>query len=326
MKRRKLGRTGMEVSEIGIGCWGIGGPMQRDGTISGYGAVDDGESLRMLRGALDRGVNLFDTAPWYGDGHSERLIGKAITGRRNEALIASKVGIYLHEGRYSSDYSGDFVRRRVKDSLERLGTDTIDIYQLHSPTAEQFQPDGLQALLDLKAAGVIRAVGISLPASIEESLRFYIPLCRQWPVDVVQVPYNLLKFQAGEQLLPELAALDIGVICREPFYFGYLTGRFDQNTRFSSQSDVRSTWPRERHLDLVRRASRFDFLTDRLGSSMAQASLAFCLSHSAVATVIPGAMTESELDEDVNAAGYAPFATDLAAEVARRQTELGPAV
>ena len=280
----------------------------------------------MLRGALDRGVNLFDTAPWYGDGHSERLIGKAIAGRRDQALIATKVGIYLHEGRYSSDYSGDFVRRRVGDSLERLGTDTIDIYQLHSPTPEQFQPDGLQALLDLKAAGVIRAVGISLPASIEESLRFYIPLLRQWPVDVVQVPYNLLKFQAGEQLLPELAALGIGVICREPFYFGYLTGRFDQNTQFPV--------PERRPLDLAARAPSgpgaprepFDFLTDRLGSTMAQASLAFCLSHSAVATVIPGAMTEAELDEDVSAAGYAPLATDLAAEVARRQIELGPAV
>ena len=239
MKRRKLGRTGMEVSEIGIGCWGIGGPMRRDGTISGYGAVDDGESLRMLRGALDRGVNLFDTAPWYGDGHSERLVGKAIAGRRDQARSRARSGSICTRGatrattRVISCAAG--WGTRSSGWAPALLTSTSCIL----PRRSNSSPTAFRPSSDLKAAGVIRAVGISLPASIEESLRFYLPLLRQWPVDVVQVPYNLLKFQAGEQLLPELAALGIGVICREPFYFGYLTGRFDQNTQSPRATSAR---------------------------------------------------------------------------------------
>jgi aryl-alcohol dehydrogenase-like predicted oxidoreductase len=319
MNRRALGRTGIEVSEIGIGCWGIGGPMERDGTISGYGAVDDRESIRMLRHALDLGVNLFDTAPWYGNGHSERLIGEALAGRRREVLLATKVGIFLHEGRYTSDYSGDLVRRHVGESLERLRTEYIDIYQLHSPTPGQFREDGLDALVALRASGVVRAVGLSLPASIEESEEFYLPLCRAGAIDVVQVPYNLLKFEAESKLLPELASMGIGVICREPFFFGYLTGRFDEATVFSATTDVRSTWPRERHLGLVAQARRFDFLPAELGSTMSQAALAYCLSSDAIATVIPGAMTVPELAEDVEAARFAPLAPSLRDEVRRRQ-------
>lgn len=324
MRTRALA-PGIEVSEIGVGCWGIGGPMQRDGTVSGYGAVDDAESLRMLRSALEGGVNLFDTAPWYGNGHSERIVGEALSGRRSEAVIATKVGIFLRDGRYTSDYSGDFVRRSVGESLARLRTDHIDVYQLHSPTAAQFGADGLEALVALKAAGTIRAVGISLPASIEESVRFYLPICRDWPVDVVQVPYNLLKFQAGERLLPELGALHVGVICREPFYFGYLTGRFDESTVFPAATDVRSTWPRERHVDLVARARRFEFLRERLGATPSQSALAYCLSHPAVATVVAGAMTLPELAEDAAAARFAPLPAELLGEVERAQRDIGPA-
>ncbi len=326
MKRRTLGRTGIEVSELGVGCWGIGGPMERDGTISGYGAVDDRESIRMLRHALDLGVNLLDTAPWYGNGHSERLIGEAISGRRRDAVLATKVGIFLHEGRYTSDYSGDLVRRHVGESLERLRTDYLDVYQLHSPTPGQFREDGLEALVALRAAGVVRAVGLSLPASIEESEAFYLPLCRAGAIDVVQLPYNLLKFEAESKLLPELAGMGIGVICREPFYFGYLTGRFDESTVFSAATDVRSTWPRERHLGLVAQARRFEFLPAELGSSMSQAALAYCLSPEAIAAVIPGAMTVTELVEDVDAARFAPLPASLRAEVRRRQEAAQSAV
>jgi len=319
MRRRPLGRTGVEVSEIGVGCWGIGGPMERDGTVSGYGAVDDRESVRMLRHALDDGVNFFDTAPWYGNGHSERLVGEALQGRRHEAVIATKIGIFLKEGRYTSDYSGEFVRARVADSLERLRTDYVDVLQLHSPTPAEFRDDGLAALVELKASGVVRAVGISLPASIAESESFYLPICRAGDVDVVQVPYNLLKPEAEARVLPEIAALGIGVICREPFFFGYLTGRFDENTVFPSQTDVRSTWPRERHLALVAKARRFEFLGAELGASMSQAALAYCLSHESIATVIPGAMTVAELGEDVAAARLAPLPQPLRDEVRRRQ-------
>ena len=292
----------MEVSVVGLGCWGIGGPMERDGTISGYGQVDDTESLRMLRHALDQGVNFLDTAPWYGDGHSERLVGEVIRNRREEVVVSTKVGIFLKDKRYTSDYSGDYIMAHYEDSLERLGTDYIDVYVLHSPEAGLYQPSGMAALRELKRRGIIRAYGISFPASHAESESFFLPLCEAEEVDVVQLRFNLLSWSARERILPRLRQLDVGVVCREPFFFGYLTGRFTRETVFDPTSDVRSTWPRERHLSLVEASERFDFLHRGLGCSPAQAALGYCLSQDQVATTIPGAMTVAELQDNLQAA------------------------
>ena len=302
LKTKPLGRTGIEVSVVGLGCWGIGGPMERDGTISGYGQVDDAESLRMLRHALDQGVNFLDTAPWYGDGHSERLVGEVIRNRREAVVVSTKVGIFLKDKRYTSDYSGDYIMAHYEDSLERLGTDYIDVYVLHSPEAGLYQPSGMAALRELKRRGIIRAYGISFPASHAESESFFLPLCEAEAVDVVQLRFNLLSWSARERILPRLRQLDVGVVCREPFFFGYLTGRFTRETVFDPTSDVRSTWPRERHLSLVEASERFDFLHRGLDCSAAQAALAYCLSQDQVATTIPGAMTVAELQDNLQAA------------------------
>ena len=302
LKTKPLGRTGIEVSVVGLGCWGIGGPMERDGTISGYGQVDDTESLRMLRHALDQGVNFLDTAPWYGDGHSERLVGEVIRNRREAVVVSTKVGIFLKDKRYTSDYSGDYIMAHYEDSLERLGTDYIDVYVLHSPEAGLYQPSGMAALRELKRRGIIRAYGISFPASHAESESFFLPLCEAEAVDVVQLRFNLLSWSARERILPRLRQLDVGVVCREPFFFGYLTGRFTRETVFDPTSDVRSTWPRERHLSLVEASERFDFLHRGLDCSAAQAALAYCLSQDQVATTIPGAMTVAELQDNLQAA------------------------
>ena len=292
----------MEVSVVGLGCWGIGGPMERDGTISGYGQVDDTESLRMLRHALDQGVNFLDTAPWYGDGHSERLVGRVIQNRREEVIVSTKVGIFLKDNRYTSDYSGDYIMAHYEDSLERLGTDYIDVYVLHSPEAGLYQPSGMAALRELKRRGIIRAYGISFPASHTESESFFLPLCEEEEVEVVQLRFNLMSWSARERILPRLKQLDVGVVCREPFFFGYLTGRFTRETVFDPNSDVRSTWPRERHLSLVEASERFDFLHRGLGCSPAQAALGYCLSQDQVATTIPGAMNVTELEDNLQAA------------------------
>ena len=303
MRTKRLGRTGMQVSVVGLGCWGIGGPMERDGTISGYGQVDDAESLRMLSQALDQGVNFLDTAPWYGDGHSERLVGEAIRNRREEVIVSTKVGIFLKDKRYTSDYSGDYIMAHYEESLERLGTEYIDVYVLHSPEAGLYQPSGLAALKELKRRGIIRAYGISFPASHAESESFFLPLCEEEEVEVVQLRFNLLSWSACRRILPGLRQLDVGVVCREPFFFGYLTGRFTRDTVFDSTSDVRSTWPRERHLSLVEASERFHFLHRKLGCSPAQAALGYCISQDQVATTIPGAMTVAELEDNLQAAG-----------------------
>ena len=276
--------------------------MERDGTISGYGQVDDSESLQMLRHALDQGINFLDTAPWYGDGHSERLVGRIIQDRREEVIVSTKVGIFLKDNRYTSDYSGDYIMAHYEDSLERLGTEYIDVYVLHSPEAGLYDPSGLAALKDLKRRGIIRAYGISFPASHAESESFFLPLCEEEDVEVVQLRFNLLSWGARKRILSRLKQMDVGIVCREPFFFGYLTGRFTRETVFDPTSDVRSTWPRERHLSLVEASKRFDFLHRGLGCSPPQAALGYCLSQDEVATTIPGAMTVAELEDNLQAA------------------------
>ncbi len=301
MRQRPLGNTGIKVSEVGLGCWGIGGPMRRDGTVSGYGQVEDSESVAMLTQAFDSGLNFVDTAPWYGDGRSERLVGRALRGRRDQIIVSSKVGIYLEDEQYTSDYSGDYIMAHYQDSLERLRTDYIDIYVLHSPSTELYQRSGLEALKELKRKGVIRAFGISFPASHEESERFFLPLCEDEQVEIVQLRFNLLSWLPRRSILSKLDSLGIGVICREPFYFGYLTGRFTRDTVFDPASDVRSTWPRERHLSLVEAAQNFGFLRHELNCSESQAALGYCLTPSSVSTVIPGAMTVEEMKDNLGA-------------------------
>ncbi len=276
--------------------------MQRDGVVSGYGRVDDAESVAMLRRAPDQGVNFLDTAPWYGNGHSERLVGEAIRGRREEVILCSKVGIALEDEELICNYSGDYIMAGYQDALERLGTDYIDVYVLHSPAVEEYDPSGLAALKELKRRGVIRAFGISFPASHQEGEQFYLPLCEREGVDVVQLRFNLVSWAARRTIMPALRALGIGIVCREPFFFGYLTGRFDRDTVFDSESDARSTWPRQRHLELVEAAERFEFVHESLQCSPAQAALCYCLSAPEVSTTLPGSMTTVELEENLHAA------------------------
>src|SRR3712207_626503 len=128
MRYRKLGRTGLTVSEIGIGAWGIGGIMIVDGKPSSYGEADDAEAIRMIHWGIDQGINFIDTAPAYGFGHSEELIGKALKGRRDKVVIETKVGEHHVDGKQAWDFSPGFVRRSIDQSLRRLQTDYIDSY------------------------------------------------------------------------------------------------------------------------------------------------------------------------------------------------------
>ena len=135
----------------------------------------------------------------------------------------------------------------------------------------------------------------------EESERFFLPLCEEEQVEVVQLRFNLLSWLPRRRILSELNSLGIGVICREPFYFGYLTGRFTRETVFDPASDVRSTWPRQRHLSLVEASEGFGFLEGELNCSASQAALGYCLTPSSVSTVIPGAMTVEEMKDHLGA-------------------------
>lgn len=301
MQYRTLGRTGIRISEIGLGTWGMGGTR--------YGRADDAESRRALRRALDLGINHIDTAPLYGNGRSEEVIGAALAGRRHEAVLATKVGMFPG-GRQNFDYSGAAVMREVEHSLRRLRTDYIDIYFLHSPDDALYRDDGLAALVRLKEQGKIRAAGFSV-MSVDEGIPLAMRLIEQGDVDVIQQAFRLLYTLPAQELFPLAQARNVGVVARENFYFGFLTGAITRETIFDDHDDRRKF--RADFIDAVlSRVEKLGFLTAE--RTMTQAALQFVLSTPGVHGVIPGAMTVAEVEDNVRASAGQPI---TAAEMAQ---------
>ena len=302
MNYRTLGRTGIRISEIGLGTWGMGGTR--------YGRADDAESRRALRRALDLGVNHIDTAPLYGNGRSEEVVGAALAGRRHEAVLATKVGMFPG-GRGNFDYTGATVMREVEHSLRRLCTDYIDIYFLHSPDEDLYRDDGLEALVRLKEQGKIRAAGFSV-MSVDEGIPLAMRLIEQGDVDVIQQAYRLMYTLPAQELFPLALSRNVGVIARENFYFGFLTGTITRETVFDDQDDRRKF--RADFIDAVlTRVDKLRFLTEE--RTMTQAALQFVLATPGVHGVIPGAMTVAEVEDNVRAAAGKPISAAQMAQI-----------
>jgi len=231
VRQRRLGRSGLTVSEIGFGAWGIGG--NKDGAVA-YGPTDEAQSLDALAAALDAGINFFDTADLYGFGESERLIGRAFAAHRDRVVIASKAGMLDAAGR--QDFAPAHIARSLEGTLERLRTDHVDLYQLHGPSPEQL--DGILDTMDtLRREGKARAIGISLrsPEEGERALALY-------PFDAVQVNFNLLDQRVLDTgLMDRCKEQGAGVIVRTPLCFGFLTGEYSATQDYDA-SDHRSRW------------------------------------------------------------------------------------
>jgi aryl-alcohol dehydrogenase-like predicted oxidoreductase len=291
MKYRKLGNTGLEVSEIGYGTWGLGG--------KSYGDVDDNESKRALRLAYEKGVNFYDTADLYGNGHSEELLAEVFKEVRDKVIIATKGGTLPHTGFYMpQDFSPQYLRKALEASLRRLQTDYVDLYQLHSPRIEDIGNNkGLTETLEaFKSEGKIKAYGVSV-RSPQDGLR----AIQEFGFKVIQVNFNMIDQRALEiGLFAAAEKLNIGVIVRTPLVFGYLTGSLNGEETFQGV-DHRANWPKEQLRRWANAPKLFASLVDGKERSYAQVALQFCLSHNAVSTVIPGMMNMREVEEDVQA-------------------------
>ena len=306
MNYRRLGTTDLQVSEIGFGAWGIGGV---NGDAKAYGPTDDASSIRALRMAYDSGISFYDTAPLYGYGHSEELIGSALRDVRNGTIIASKVGYVDFTGR--TNFSPAYIRSSIEESLRRLRTDYIDLYQLHDPPLEQLQGhDALRLELEgLKGEGKIRYTGLSA-RSPEESLKALDLL----EPDTVQVNFNLADQRAREiGLLEECGHRGIGIIARTPLCFGFLTGKYPADGNFA-EGDHRGQWQKEQ-LELWADAYRLfvNELAEADGQTGAQIALRFCLSFPEIATAIPGMLTQEHVKENVASSSCGPLASDTMA-------------
>lgn len=322
--KRILGRSVIEVSAVGMGCWAIGGPWDFLGRPAGWSVVDDAESIRAVHAAIELGANFFDTAANYGCGHSERILGQAVKGRRDQVVVATKFGYEVDEANKNVSPYGEkeedsnvagHLRADVEASLKRLDTDYIDVYQLHvwGLSIER----ALQArdvLEELVQAGKIRTYGWSTdrPDAVEAFSTS--PNC-----GVVQQQLNI--FDGNMELLGLCEKLDLASINRGPLGMGVLTGKFNPNSTFS-EDDVRkhAEWfpglkdgkPSQEWLDAL------DAVREVLksnGRTLTQGSLAWIWGRSQKTVPIPGFKTVEQVTENCKAMEFGPLTSEQLAEI-----------
>lgn len=290
MQYRTFGKTGWQVSAIGMGCWAIGGNM--------WGPTDDNDSIQAIHASLDAGVNLLDTADAYGIGHSEELIKRALGGRRDGLFIATKFGNWARgQGHPLSFTSRYHIFGCCDASLYRLGTDTIDLYQCHignPPDPDLF----LDALDELVQAGKIRAYGIST-----NSLDAVKAFNARGTCSVVQLDYSILNRKPEADILPYCHENNIGTLIRGPLAMGKLTGKMTPETTFP-ENDTRQRWTEGDKAGFLRdleAVEQLRFLASD-GRTMAQAALAFTLARPGATVAIPGAKNEAQARANAAAA------------------------
>lgn len=318
---RVLGRSGIKVSALGLGGWAIGGPMWAGDTPQGYGEVDDAESLRAIRRGLELGVTLFDTADCYGAGHSERLLGRALAGVRDEAVIATKFGNTFDEATRqfgAPDLSPAYVRKACEASLRRLGTDRIDLYQLHINDAPVAAAEEAFAVCDeLAGKGLIRAYGWSTDDHTRART-----LAGRPAATAVQHDLNVLI--DAPDVLEVCDSLDLASLNRLPLAMGLLTGKFGTGSRLPAD-DIRSTTPewmqffrdgRPAREFLDRLAAIREILTSE-GRSLAQGALAWIWARGRRTVPIPGFKTVAQVEDNAGALERGPLTPAQMAEIDR---------
>src|SRR5215218_8133382 len=310
MFQRDLGtRTGVQVSALGLGCWAIGGPWTFNGQPAGWGGVDDDESVRAIRHALELGVTLFDTADVYGCGHSERVLGRALAGRRDDVVIVTKVGNLFDEQTRTgggSDLSPAYLRRACEASLRRLDTDRIDVYLIHDGfNAPEDVPPVVEVLEELVAAGKLRWYGSSVsdPAIVRAMA--------EGP-HMVAVQHELNVLRGELETLDVAEELGLASLNRTPLAMGLLSGRY-QPDALPAADDVRRNAPwwdfftegaMQRWLERIDQAHA-ELTAD--GRSLVQGALGWIWGRSPVTLPIPGFRTVAQVEENVGAAEHGPL-------------------
>jgi aryl-alcohol dehydrogenase-like predicted oxidoreductase len=302
MQVRRLGKTGLEVSEIGFGAWAIG---------ASWGPTDDEVSLAAMHAAVEAGVNFFDTADVYGDGHSEKLIGRLLRERSERIVVATKFGRRVMLALEAFTYGQ--MREWLERSRDNLGVETVDLVQLHCPpTPVYYEPSVWEACERLVADRLVRHIGVSVE-KVEEALKAI-----EYPiVSTVQIIFNLFRQRPAGLLFEQAKRKDVGVIARVPLASGLLTGKMTRETQFAPDDHRRFN----RHGEAFDRGETFagvDFETglDVVevlrplvpdGATLAQLALRWILMHDAVSATIPGARTPEQARANAAASGLPPL-------------------
>lgn len=303
MRYRQIADTEIEVSEVGFGVWTM--------AAGWWGDYSDEYAVTLLRQAFDRGVTFFDTADTYGNGRGETLLAQAFPGSdRDDIVIGTKFGYdwqartaRRQEGQREAPHRFDvpFLEQALEGSLRRLGTDRIDLWQLHNVRMEHLQRDDVWTFLDkARRDGRVRSVGVALGPAIgwrDEGLY----ALRQLPVDVVHMIYNALELDPGRDLIRAASDTGRSLLVRVPHSSGMLEGRYTEETQFSER-DHRSHRPRAWLTNGLRKVEQLDFLTTGREMTLAQAALRFVLHDPAVASALPNIYDRDQLEEFVAAA------------------------
>ncbi|MBD3288234.1 aldo/keto reductase, partial [candidate division KSB1 bacterium] len=294
MQTRKLGKNGPEITVIGLGTWAIGGPWQ-----FGWGEQDDRDSILTIQKSLDLGINWVDTAPVYGFGHSEEIVCEALKGKRDKIILATKCGMVWNDrGRVNINLKPSSIRREIEDSLRRLDTDYVDLYQFHWPDPKTDVEESWQEMIKLKEEGKVRYVGVS---------NFDVPLLEKCMeihhVDSLQPPYSMLERDVEKDILSYCEKNGIGVIAYSPMQAGLLTGKFDKSRL--APDDWRHKDQHFKEPNLSRNLEFVESLkpvAERHGKSIANLAVAWVLAHPAITSAIVGARNTDQAEENVLAA------------------------
>jgi len=306
MNKRKMGRTGLEVSEIGFGAWAIGGS---------WGPQKERDSLEALNRALELGVNFIDTAAGYGDGKSERIIARVLKSSSERVWVATKTpptpGPWPPTPYCSADdrYPESYLRSNIETRLRNLDTDCLDILQLHTWTrAWNRDPKPLERLKKMQQEGLIRYIGLSTP---EHDQNCVIDLMRRGYLDVVQVIYNIFEQEPAAELLPAALEYGVGIIVRVVFDEGVLTGKYSAHSTFPRGDFRNSYFAGDRLGRAVARVQRIKRDISGFGMTLPQVAIKFALSHPAVSTVIPGIRNRAQAEANAAVSGLPDLPDEL---------------
>ena len=324
MQFRDLGNTGLSVSAIGFGCWEMGNPE--------YGRSDDGEMIAAVHRAIDLGVTLFDTAPNYGFGGSEEVLGRALGARRKDIVLVSKVGITWDPVTHTTKFDGRYstIKRINEESLRRLGTDHLDLVLMHWPDPETPIAETMGALEELRSEGKALHVGVSNFSAYElQEARKHAPICAN------EVGYNMFDRRWEHEMFPRADELGIGIMAYGPMAHGLLTGTMQRENTFDERD-----WRRagnifgqrlfgpnlNQNLDVV---DKLLTVADRIGTSLPLLALAWVLRSPSVSVALSGCRSPREIEENVRALEVtldadALAAIDQALAGARGQTNVVP--
>jgi aryl-alcohol dehydrogenase-like predicted oxidoreductase len=298
LRTTQLGHTGLEITRVGFGAWAIGG----GGWEFGWGPQEDGESIAAIHRSLELGVNWIDTAAAYGFGHSEEVVGRALRGVSDRPHVFTKASLLEGPGRrVVHSLKRDSILREAQASLERLGVDAIDLYQIHWPIPDQDIEEGFSALAELKEQGLVRHIGVS-NFDVEQLERIQ----QIAPVETLQPQYSLIEREIEQDILPFAQQAGIGVIVYSPMRSGLLTGRMTRERIASMpEDDWRKQDPRFRELELSHNLELVDRLrsvAERHDTVPGAVAIAWALRNPAVDGAIVGFRSPEQVDPLIDAA------------------------